>query len=137
MLKSSLPAGLLLALSLVAPAALAEAARCHYSYGGETQTLAAAPSAMPYMEPTHAIGSYFRVRIVLEAEPVELAALKTYVYADHDSGPVLIHQGVWPWPASEAAEQRHGFTGLQRVYEPVRDGELEFWCALDETGGEG
>lgn len=134
MLKSSLPAGLLLALSFLSPTALAEAARCHYRYGGETQTLAVTPSAMPYMEPTHTIGSYFRMRVVLEAEPVELAALKTYVYADHDSGPVLIHQGVWSWPVSEAAEQRHGFTGLQRVYEPVRDGELEYWCSLAAAG---
>lgn len=127
-------AGTLLALVLVAAPAAAGEARCHMRYGGETKTLAAAPSAMPYMAPAQAIGTYFLVRVVVEAEPVELAALKTYVYADRDEGPALVHQGEWPWPAV-ASGRRHGFTGLQRVYEPLRDSELEYWCEAGEGAG--
>ncbi len=129
--------GALLALILAGPAAAADAARCHYIYGGETKTLAVAPAGMPYLAPTLAIGSYFRLRIVLESEPAELAALKTYVYADRDGGPVLVHQGEWPWPAEGGDGRRHGFTGMQRVYEPVRDGELEYWCEAAGAAGAG
>jgi hypothetical protein len=32
----------------------------------------------------------------------------------------------FPYPV--AVHIRYGFTGMQRVYEPVRDGELEYWC---------
>lgn len=135
MLRLRIP---LLALALLSPllptAAHAEAAYCHYIYGGETRTLRAAPTDSPYTVPTTTVGSYFRFRVVIETEPADLAALKTYVYADHDAGPVLIHQGVFPWPVSEAPEQRYGFSGLHRVYEPVRDGELEYWCSVEDTG---
>jgi catechol 2,3-dioxygenase-like lactoylglutathione lyase family enzyme len=124
-----LPAGALLALALNLPAAAGEA-RCHYTYGGETRTLTVAPSAMPYMVPAHSVGSRFRLRFVLETEPHELAALKAYVYADRDGAPVLVHQGEWPWPAGGTPAPRHGFTGLQRAYEPTNDGELIYWCTL-------
>lgn len=130
---SLLPAGALLALALNLPAVAGEV-RCHYTYGGETRTLTVAPSAMPYMEPTHSVGSYFRLRFVLETEPAGLAALKAYVHAERDGAPVLVHQGEWPWPASAAPASRHGFTGLQRAYEPTRDSELAYWCA---PAGEG
>lgn len=124
----------LVLLASAANAAGADLAYCHYVYGGETKTLRAAPTNTPYAVPTTAVGSYFRFRVVIEAEPAELAAVKTYVYADHDSGPVLIHQGVFPWPVTEAPEQRFGFSGLHRVYEPVRDGEFEYWCSVEDTG---
>lgn len=125
---------LLSALCLLSAAAHAEDAYCHYVYGGETQTLRASPTDSPYTVPATAVGSYFRFRVVIETEPAELAALKTYVYADRDEGPVLIHQAVFPWPVSEAPAQRFGFSGLHRVYEPVRDGELEYWCSVEDTG---
>lgn len=120
--------GALLALALSLPA-VADEVRCHFTYGGETRTLAVVPSAMPYEEPVHSVGSYFRLRFVLETEPAELAALKAYVYAERDGAPVLVHQGEWPWPASAAPALRHGFTGLQRAYEPTRDSELIYWCS--------
>jgi hypothetical protein len=124
----------LVLLASAANAASADLVYCHYTYGGETKTLRAEATDTPYKVPTTAVGSYFRFRVVIEAEPVDLAAVKTYVYADHDSGPALIHQGVFPWPVNEAPEQRFGFSGLHRVYEPVRDGEFEYWCSVEDTG---
>ena len=59
------------------------------------------------------------------------AALKLYTYADRDGGPVPIHVAEFAYPVRQ--QGRHGFTGLQRVYEPVRDGELEYWCALHRS----
>jgi hypothetical protein len=29
----------------------------------------------------------------------------------------------------------YGFTGLQHVYEPMRDGELAYWCEQVKEGG--
>lgn len=88
------------------------------------------PAADPYAVPTLPVGSLFLFRPVLETDPAPLAALKVYVYADLDSGPLIVHQGEYAWPP--AAATRYGFTGLQRAYEPLRDGELAYWCEASE-----
>lgn len=99
---------------------------CHVTYGGATQQIEARPVASPYKVPVVEIGSYFLFRIVLQTAPRELAAAKIYTYADQEDSPVIIHQASHPWPVVNRAQ--YGFTGLQRVYESMRDGELEYWC---------
>lgn len=109
-------------------AGAAEQLVCEVTYGGETRTLRAAPVASPYPVAPTPIGSYFLFRPVFERPAGGAALLKLYTYADRDGGPVPIHVAEFAYPAR--AQGRHGFTGLQRVYEPVRDGELEYWCTL-------
>jgi hypothetical protein len=106
------------------PAAVA----CHVTYGGETRTLSARPVPSPYPVRGVAIGSYFHVRLVLQDAPAEHAALKVYTYADRDDGPVLIHQATFPYPPAPGRRAPYGFSGLHFVYEPLRDGELQYWC---------
>jgi hypothetical protein len=104
-------------------------ATCHVTYGGETVDHAVAAVDDPHGVPTVAVGSYFRIRFVLQTRPAALAAFKAYVYADQDDQPVLVHQldVAWP-PPPKSSVARGGYTGLNRVYEPVRDGELQYWC---------
>ncbi len=97
---------------------------CHITYGGETRVIEAAPVTTPYSVPTVQVGSYFLFRLVFEAG----AAIKAYVYADRDSGPAPLHQANFDYPLQNAG--RHGFSGQHFVYEPVRDGELHYWCEL-------
>ncbi len=101
----------------------AAAVTCHYTYGGETRALTARVTDNPYTVAPVKIGSYFLLRVVLETG----TAAKIYTYADRDEGPVLIHLSEHPLPL---ATRRHapGFTGYQSVYEPMRDGELQYWC---------
>ena len=105
---------------------------CHIDYGGETRTLTAAPSAQPLTEPAHEVGSYFLVRVVNTLGQRPLGALTVTVWAAHDDGPVPIHEARYapPHPSlrPRPSATPTGFTGLQRVYEPVRDGELTYWC---------
>ncbi len=103
----------------------AETVACHVTYGGETRTLEAQPVSDPYTVPTVQVGSYFLFKLVFEDRTV----IKTTVYADRDSGPTPLHQGIFTWPPINSGP--HGFTGLHFVYEPVRDGELEYWCELN------
>lgn len=116
---------------LVLPAAAhAEQVVCHYTYGGETKQLAALPVSSPYAVQDIAIGSYFHFRVVFQKKPADLASIKVYTYTERDDGLVLIHQATYPYPpASRAA--RYGFSGLQFVYEPMGDGELQYWCQLE------
>lgn len=113
---------------------------CQYTYGGETNTLsvAANQAPTPLSVPVRAVGSWFLFRALIDevpdAAPGPLAAVKTYVYVARDTGPALIHQGVFPRPANEAPAQPFGFTGLHRVYEPESDGEFEYWCSTQPIG---
>jgi hypothetical protein len=123
-----LAAALLAALALPAEAA---SVACHVTYGGETRVIAAQATSAPYTVAPVAIGSYFLFRIVFREHPADLAGIKLYTYADRDTGPTIIHQAShgYPPPAGTA----NGFSGLNFVYEPVRDGELRYWCELKDA----
>jgi hypothetical protein len=121
-------------LAIAGSPAAAETVACHYTYGGEAKVLRAAPVGSPYGEAGIQVGSYFRFRVVFQTEPADLGSIKVYTYADRDEGPVLVHQATHPYPPAAKARAPYGFTGLNHVYEPVRDGELQYWCELETDG---
>jgi len=115
----------LLFLLLIGSEVFAQTVDCQVTYGGETRRFSAFPTRNPYVVPAHPVGSYFLFRLVFEQD----TAIKTYVYADRDEeGALPLHQGSHAWPVRNA--ETYGFTGLNFVYEPLRDGELEYWCEL-------
>jgi hypothetical protein len=122
-------------LSLGAGTVQAQAVRCHMTYGGATKAFTIPPVRNELDAPVQAEGSYFIFRVVNLVEPIDLAAVKVYVYANADNGPRLIHQGTWMAAETPASGTRrpHGFTGIHKVYEPLRDGELQYWCERLET----
>jgi hypothetical protein len=119
----------LIAAALALPAHAASVA-CHLTYGGETRIVSTEPTTAPATVAPVAIGSYFLFRIVFRDQPADLAGINLYTYADRDEGPAIIHQATYPYPPAPGAT--HGFTGHQFVYEPVRDGELQYWCELKD-----
>ena len=116
------------ALTLALPAGAAEQVLCHIEYGGETREVRTAPVSSPYAVAPTAIGSYFLFRVVFE----RTGSVKLYTYADRDEGPVPIHVG--EYPRSLLRSGGRSFTGVQTVYEPLRDGELKYWCELVRKG---
>ena len=117
---------------LSAGIAHAETVDCHVNYGGETQVISATPTASPYDAAPIAIGSLFLFRMVFQRTPPGLGAIKVYTYVDRDppQGATLVHQAEYLYPPLPSTSvSRYGFTGMQRVYEPLRDGELQYWCA--------
>jgi hypothetical protein len=126
------PPVLLRALALLFSTALqAEQVVCSYTYGGETRQLVALPVASPYAVKSIEVGSYFHLRVVFQQQPAALASIKVYAYADRDESLVPLHQATYPYPPPASGAARYGFTGLHQVYEPTRDGELEYWCRLN------
>ena len=111
--------------------ALAATVACHVTYGGETRVISAAATTQPLAVAPVPIGSYFLFRIVFRQEPADLANIRLTTYADRDEGPTIIHQASYAWPPPPAAV--HGFTGRNFVYEPVRDGELQYWCEMKDA----
>lgn len=117
-----------------------EAVLCHATYGGETRTLTALPVRSPYTVEPISLGSYFQLRVVFQKHPAELAGIKIYTYADREPSSVIIHQASYPYPPTVQGKKGqkgrglpYGFTGQQIVYEPIRDGELEYWCEWRAT----
>ncbi len=108
----------------------AEQVLCHYTYGGETRALVALPVSSPYAVKAIDVGSFFHFRVVFQNKPADIAAIKIYTYADRDDGPLLIHQATFPYPPAGRRGAPYGFSGLHSVHEPVRDGELQYWCQL-------
>ncbi len=105
--------------------------RCHYEYGGQATILEVAPDVDPYRAPVLKIGSYLMFRVVWQTTPPAHAAVHTYVYVDTGDAPIILQQGSWSLPQINAAH--YGFTGRQRVYEPARDSELQYWCESSAT----
>ena len=122
-------AAALLAVFAALPAS-AEQVLCHYTYGGETKTQAAAPVASPYAVKAIDIGSFFHFRVVFQNQPADSASIKVYTYADRDDSPLLVHLATFPYPPPPHRGVRYGFSGLHSVHEPARDGELQYWCEL-------
>jgi hypothetical protein len=102
--------------------------RCHVDYGGEVRRIEARPVASPLAVAPVEVGSYFRFRLVLLQASGLPDEVRVETFSDRDDGPVLIHQGRYPVP-----RRAGGFTGHQTVYEPVRDGELQYWCEWRNT----
>ena len=119
-----------MASGLSAPALAGAAPRidCHVTYGGETRTHSATHVDSPYGVEAVPVGSYFLFKLVFQARPADIAGVRIYTYVDRDQGPVPIHQASHLLPQGRLRAPGYGFTGLQRVYEPVRDSELEYWC---------
>lgn len=103
---------------------------CHYNYGGEDRVVRATAETDVYAGKPIEIGSYFLFRPVFDATP-GYTAIKLYTYVNRDEGPALIHQASYAYPQETVSHGTHGFTGLQKVYEPVRDSELIYWCTLE------
>lgn len=109
------------------------AVTCHVNYGGETQRIDVPATAAPHEVKAVEVGSYFLFRVVNTLGAHVQPQVKVYTYASHERGPAPVHQASY-----SAAQVRRGgaagagFTGLQWVYEPVRDGELTYWCEAAE-----
>ena len=109
----------------------AQTVACHLTYGGETRRIEATPSDSPYTGTPTAIGSFFLFRIVFMREPADLARINLYVHADLGEVPIPLQHASHPYPVRN--QPRHGFTGLQRIYEPKRESELQYWCEIREA----
>lgn len=119
----------LLLLALMAAPLLAQAGArvdCHTEYLGERRLISAGPTAEPYAVAPVAIDRDFLFRVALREWPADEAGVTVAVYFPGADGPVMIQQAHYPWPPARGG--RHGFTGLQQVFEPTTDGELSYWC---------
>lgn len=106
---------------------------CHTDYDGTPQDVSFEAASTPYTVAPRPIYDDFQLRVVLRDQPADLAGVRIQVFWNRQGEPVMIQEASYPWPPRPVG-RRHGFTGLQRIYEPYRDGELSYWCEVTKEG---
>lgn len=101
--------------------------QCHLLYGGEEKVIDVMPTESIYEEPLNTFGGFFSFKIVREKSKSDKQILKFYTYARDEGLNTLIHQGSYLIPL-KSKSLKFGFTGLNSVYEPSTQAELQYWC---------
>ncbi len=104
---------------------------CRLEYEDKILTTRARAAASAYDDAPLRMEPDFLFRIVYQRAPPEHAAIRLYTYADTPDGPALIHQARFPYPLAPERAAGPGFTGMQTVYQPRTQAELQYWCALN------
>jgi hypothetical protein len=110
-----------------------DAVACHIDYGGQSIIARSTAVASAYDVAAIRVGSLFLFRLVFQQGPAEIASVKVYTYFAKEEEPSLIHLARFPYPPQRQGASLFGFTGRQSVYEPVRGGELQYWCELEAS----
>lgn len=103
---------------------------CQVTYGGETQTLDAIPTADPYVVSAVDIAGRFRFKLIALGTIKQLEAVKIYVYAHDKTRDTLLQEA--RYLASEL-KQSESFTGHQYLYSAPLGRELQYSCSLGST----
>jgi hypothetical protein len=109
--------------------------RCHLTAEGETHVASRAFTATAYDDIPLKVGSSFLFRIVTGRDSTAGDSIRLYTYFAGEAGPSLIQQVRYPVPPPSASA--FGFTGLQTLHEPEWEGELQYWCELEQRNPSG
>jgi hypothetical protein len=135
-LRPALSAGLLAGV-LIAPAAFASPLlRCQIDQGGSTQVLEFAPVSDPYSVKAIDINGRFRFKAVVIGDERHIEYIKLYTYSQTRRQPVLLHVAKYlapvALPVALPSPAPAALTGLNYVYSPQLERELQYGCALLE-----
>lgn len=127
---------LLFALLLALLASTAHAApllRCQIEQGGAGTTIDTVPVADPYTVPARDINGHFRFKAVVIGDAAHVEYVKLYVYATTKRQPLLLHETVYLAPVARRDAAPGALTGVNYVYAPNLERELQYRCALLEV----
>lgn len=125
----------LFAAALPGAAQAAPLLRCRIDQGGDTRMLDVAPVADPYTVAAVDINGRFRFKAVVIGDATHVDYVKLYVYVHTARQPLLIHQTTYlsPQPGANAYTSPAALTGINQVYSPQLERELQYACALLES----
>ena len=107
--------------------------RCKIDQGGSTQVLEFAPESSPYTAKAVDINGRFRFKAVVVGDARQIEYIKTYTYDFPKRQPVLLHEAKYMAPLVHPITQPVSLTGVNFVYSPRLERELQYECALLET----
>jgi hypothetical protein len=107
--------------------------RCKIDQGGSTQVLEFAPESAPYTAKAIDINDQFRFKAVVVGDARQIEYIKIYTYDFPKRQPVLLHEAKYMAPVARPNPQPASLTGVNYVYSPRLERELQYECALLET----
>ena len=107
--------------------------RCKIDQGGNTQVLEFAPEGSPYTAKAVDINGRFRFKAVVVGDTRQIEYVKIYTYDFPRRQPVLLHEAKYLAPVAHPITQPVSLTGVNYVYSPRLERELQYDCVLLET----
>jgi hypothetical protein len=106
--------------------------RCQIEQGGASKVVDVTPVADPYSVMAIDINDRFRFKAVVIGDALRVEYIKLYVYTHTKRQPMLLHQVSYLAPATSRDAQPVPLTGVNYVYSPDLERELQYSCALLE-----
>ena len=106
--------------------------RCQIDQGGSIQTLDFIPAGDPYSVKAIDINGRFRFKAVVIGDAQHVEYINLYVYSQTRRQPVLLHQAKYQAPVTIPGAAPSALTGVNYVYAPELERELQYGCALLE-----
>jgi hypothetical protein len=107
--------------------------RCKIDQGGSAKVLEFAPENTPYTAKAIDINNQFRFKAVVVGDARQIEYIKLYTYDFPKRQPVLLHEAKYLAPIARPVSQPASLTGVNYVYSPRLERELQYDCALLET----
>lgn len=107
--------------------------RCQIDQGGQTQVLEFAPVGDPYSVKAIDINGRFRFKAVVIGDERHIEYIKLYTYSQSRRQPVLLHEAKYLAPVAPTSSSPAALTGLNYVYSPHLERELQYGCTLLES----
>ena len=131
-LRPTCAVGLLAGCLFPATLQAAPLLRCQIEQGGTSNVVDFTPVADPYTVKAIDINAHFRFKAVVIGDASRVEYVKIYVYAHTRREPMLLHQTSYLAPDASANAQPMAFTGINHVYSPWLERELQYGCTLLE-----
>jgi len=107
--------------------------RCEISEGGESYIGEFFPTSDPYTVAAKDIGGRFRFKVVMMQKEQLIEYIKIYTYYQEQCPAVLLHVAKYMPPFRQHPTSFAGLTGVNFLYSPGLERELQYGCALSEV----
>ncbi len=91
------------------------------------------PETSPYAAKAIDINNQFRFKAVLVGDARQIEYVKLYTYDFPKRQPVLLHEAKYMAPIASPISQPASLTGVNYVYSPRLERELQYECTLLEA----
>lgn len=104
--------------------------RCEVNQDGETHIADFLPNADPYTVESKDINGRFRFKVVMLGNERRIEYIKIYTYYQEQHWVMLLHETKYVPPFTQSPSSFAGLTGVNYLYSPGLEHELQYGCAL-------
>ena len=129
-------AGMAICLGIWLPITVSAASpllRCEITHGGETYIAEFLPNPDPYTVEAKDINGQFRFKAVVLGNEELIESIRIYTYYREYHQVVLLHEARYTPPFNRNEASPAPLTGVNYLYSPSVEQELQYSCGLVET----